>query len=200
MATRSLTMTEREKQLRQERDDLYNQYKEKDRELKAYRRTKESRVLEELNGKYKGKILRVKLFDFGLHPMNKRERLNDYRFVFVESITDIINEEVEIKGTIFDMFGDWTYLDLANHLGDESLYKADAKIYHTTNLRVNPEDVTLIDLDEFEGIFTQFDEAIWRMHNKFTDQVKLNSLHGAQNVEYEKAIEEYEKAINENNC
>jgi len=200
MATRSLTMTEREKQLKQERDDLYNQYKEKDRELKEYRRTKVSGVLDELNGKYKGKIIRVKLFDFGLHPMNKRERPNDYRIIFVESITDIINEEVQIKGTVLDMFRNSTYLDLANHLSDESLYKADARIYHTTNLRVDPEYITLIDLDKFEGIFTQFDEAIWNMHNKFTDQVKQNSLHGAQNVEYKKRIEEYEKAINENNC
>lgn len=173
-------MTEKEVQLRQERDDLYNKYKEKDRELKEYRRTKESRVLEELNGKYKGKIVRIKLFDLGMHAMNKRERLNDYRLVFVESITDIINEEVQIKGTVFDMFKDDTYIDLASHLSDESLNKADARMYHTTNLRVNPEYISLLDLDKFEGIFTQFDEAIWYMHNKFTEQ--------AQNVKYEKAI------------
>ena len=91
-------MTEKEAQLRKERDDLYNKYLLKDKELHEYRNKQESGALEELNKQYKGKIIQVRLWDRGLSPLNKREREGDYEIVFVEEVVHEYDSEIEIKG------------------------------------------------------------------------------------------------------
>lgn len=165
-------MTEKEAQLRKERDDLYKQYLQKDKELHEYRNEQESGALEELNKEYKGKIIQVRLWDRGLSPMNKREREEDKEIVFVEKVVRDYESEIEVKGTVFDLFGDTTYRDVADHIADTALDKITAKIYHTNQMRIPKEDLFLLSDDDVSGAIGEFDYAFEQMQHKFWRAVR----------------------------
>lgn len=169
-------MTEKEAQLRKERDDLYHQYLLKDKELHEYRNTQESGALEELNKKYKGQVIQVRLWDRGLSPLNKREREEDKEIVFVEKVVHEYDDEIEVQGTVFDLFGDTTYRDVADHIADSDLDKLTAKIYHTNQLRIPKEDIFSLSEDDVSGAIGEFDYAFEQMQHKF-----WKALRGEQN-------------------
>lgn len=165
-------MTEKEAQLRKERDKLYNQYLLKDKELHEYRNKQESGALEELNKQYKGKIIQVRLWDRGLSPLNKRERDGDYEIVFVEEVVHEYDTEIEIKGTVFDLFRDTTYRDVADHIADSDLDKITAKVYHTDQMRISKEDIFYLSDDGVSGAIGEFDYAFEQMQHKFWKAVR----------------------------
>ena len=165
-------MTEKEAQLRKERDDLYKQYLQKDKELHKYRNEQESGALEELNKEYKGKIIQVRLWDRGLSPMNKREREEDKEIVFVEKVVRDYESEIEVKGTVFDLFGDTTYRDVADHIADTALDKLTAKVYHTNQMRIPKEDIFRLSDDDVSGAIGEFDYAFEQMQHKFWKAVR----------------------------
>lgn len=165
-------MTEKEAQLRKERDDLYHQYLLKDKELHEYRNEQESGALEELNKQYKGKIIRVRLWDRGLSLMNKREREEDKEIVFVEKVVREYESEIEVKGTVFDLFGDTTYRDVADHIADTALDKLTAKVYHTNQMRIPKEDIFHLSDDDVSGAIGEFDYAFEQMQHKFWKTVR----------------------------
>lgn len=165
-------MTEKEAQLRKERDDLYNKYLLKDKELHEYRNKQESGALEELNKQYKGKIIQVRLWDRGLSLMNKREREGDYEIVFVEEVVHEYDTEIEIKGTVFDLFRDTTYRDVADHIADSDLDKITAKVYHTDQMRISKEDIFYLSDDDVSGAIGEFDYAFEQMQHKFWKAVR----------------------------
>ena len=165
-------MTEKEAQLRKERDDLYNKYLLKDKELHEYRNKQESGALEELNKQYKGKIIQVRLWDRGLSPLNKRERNEDYEIVFVEEVVHEYDTEIEIKGTVFDLFRDTTYRDVADHIADSDLDKITAKVYHTDQMRISKEDIFHLSDDDVSGAIREIDYAFEQMQHKFWKAVR----------------------------
>lgn len=165
-------MTEKEAQLRKERDDLYQQYLQKDKELHEYRNRQESGALQELNKQYQGKIIQVRLWDYGLSPNNKREREEDTEIVFVEKVVREYGNEIEVKGTVFDLFGDTTYRDVADHIADTALKKITAKIYHTNQLRIPKEDIFQLSDDDVSGAIGEFDYAFEQMQHKFWKAVR----------------------------
>lgn len=165
-------MTEKEAQLRKERDDLYQQYLQKYKELHEYRNRQESGALEELNKQYKGKIVHVRLWDCGLSPLNKREREEDMEIVFIEKVTHEYDSEIEIKGTVFDLFRDTTYRDVADHIADSDLDKITAKVYHTDQMRISKEDIFYLSDDDVSGAIGELDYAFEQMQHKFWKAVR----------------------------
>lgn len=165
-------MTEKEAQLRKERDDLFQQYLQKDRELHEYRNRQESGALEDLNKEYQGKIIQVRLWDYGLSTINKREREEDTEIVFVEEVVHEYDSEIEIKGTVFDLFRDTTYRDVADHIADSDLDKITAKVYHTTQMRIPKEDIFELSDDDVSGAISEFDYAFEQMQHKFWKAVR----------------------------
>ena len=165
-------MTEKEAQLRKERDDLYQQYLLKDKELHEYRNKQESGALEELNKQYKGTIIQVRLWDCGLSPLNKREREEDYEIVFVEEVVHEYDNEIVIKGTVFDLFRDTTYRDVADHIADSDLDKITAKVYHSNSMRISKEDIFQLSDDDVSGAIGEFDYAFEQMQHKFWKAVR----------------------------
>ena len=165
-------MTEKEAQLRKERDDLYQQYLLKDKELHEYRNKQESGAIEELNKQYKGKIVHVRLWDCGLSPLNKREREEDMEIVFIEEVVREYDNEIVINGTVFDLFRDTTYLDVADHIADSDLDKITAKVYHTTQMRIPKEDIFELSDDDVSGAIGEFDYAFEQMQHKFWKAVR----------------------------
>ena len=115
--------------LRKERDDLYQQYLKKDEEVHEYTRKQESSLLEDLNKECKSKIIQVRQWDYSLSPAGKREREDDYQIIFVEEVTNYnwLKNEMEITGTVLELFGDTTYLDVADHISDSDLEKFTVK-------------------------------------------------------------------------
>lgn len=167
-------MTEKEAQLRKERDDLYHQYLQKDKELHEYRNQQESGALDELNKEYQGQIIQVRQWDYGLSPMNKREREEDKQIVFVEKVTHEYDNEIEVKGTVLDLFGDTTYRDVADHIADTELDKLTVKIYHTNQLRVKKDDIWHLSEDDVSGMIGEFDYAYEQIQHKFWKAVRGN--------------------------
>ena len=167
-------MTEKEAQLRKERDDLYKQYLQKDRELHEYRNKEESGAIQELNKEYQGKIIQVRLWDRGLCHLNKREREEDKEIVFVEEVVREYDNEIEIKGTVLDLFGDTTYRDVADHIADTALGKLTVKIYHTNQLRIPKEDIFSLSEDDVSGMIGEFDYSYEQIQKKFWDAVRGN--------------------------
>lgn len=170
-------MTEKEANLRKERDELYQKYRAKEQELNEYRNEKNSGVLQELNKKYRSRILRIRMFDRGLSPLVKRERIQDFRFLLVKDVKSVYDDDVTFSGYVLDLFRESTYLDVANHLTDSQHAKCNMSYYNTDSLRVSVDEIDdSFDLDKFEGVFTQFDEVVWKLHNEFHDRAMLLSL------------------------
>lgn len=166
-------MTEIEEKLRKERDDLYNQYLKKDEELKEYIKKQEYSVLKELNESYKGEIIQVRQWDYELSPLKKRERENDKQIIFVDEVTNYnwLENEIEIKGTVLELFGDITYRDF-DRISDNRLIKGTVKIYHAKNMRVKRDDVWHISEDDVSGMIGEFDYTYERIQHKFWKAVR----------------------------
>lgn len=166
-------MTEIEEKLRKERDDLYNQYLKKDEELKEYIKKQEYSVLEELNESYKGEIIQVRQWDYELSPLKKRERENDKQIIFVEEVTNYnwLENEIEIKGTVLELFGDITYRDF-DRISDNGLLKCTVKIYHAKNMRVKRDDIWHISEDDVSGMIGEFDYTYDQIQHKFWKAVR----------------------------
>lgn len=144
----------------------------KDKELHEYRNKEESGAIEELNKKYKGQIIQVRLWDRGLSLMNKREREGDYEIVFVEEVVREYDTEIEVKGTVLDLFRDTTYRDVADHIADSELDKITAKVYHTDQMRIAKEDIFSLSDDDVSGAIGEFDYAFEQMQHKFWKAVR----------------------------
>lgn len=160
--------------LRKERDDLYQQYLKKDEEVHEYTRKQESSLLEDLNKECKSKIIQVRQWDYSLSPAGKREREDDYQIIFVEEVTNYnwLKNEMEITGTVLELFGDTTYLDVADHISDSDLEKFTVKIYRTNHLRVKRDDVWLLSEDDVSATFGEFDYAFEQIQDKFWKAVR----------------------------
>lgn len=160
--------------LRKERDDLYQQYLKKDKEVHEYTKKQESSLLEDLNKEYKSKIIQVRQWDYSPTPAGKREREDDYQIIFVDEVTSYnwLENEITINGTVLELFGDTTYLDVADHISDRDLEKFTAKIYRTNHLRVKRDDVWHISEDDVSGMISAFDYAFEQIQHKFWKAVR----------------------------
>lgn len=160
--------------LRKERDELYQQYLQKVEELHAYIKNQESGAIEELKEAYKGKIIQVRQWDYSLNPSgNRREREDDKQIIFVEEVTNYnwLENEIEITGTVLELFGDTTYQDF-DHLSDSDLDKLSVKIYHTKHMRVKRDDIWHISEDDVSGMIGEFDYKFEQIQHKFWKAVR----------------------------
>lgn len=166
-------MTETEEKLRKERDDLYNQYLQKDEELREYTKKQESVTVEALNEEYKGKIIQVCQWDYSLNPSIRREREEDKQIIFVEEVTAYkwFEKEIEIKGTVLELFGDTTYRDW-DHISDTELAKFTVKIYHTKHMRVKLDDIWRLSEDDVSGMIGEIDCSYEQIQHKFWKAVR----------------------------
>lgn len=160
--------------LRKERDDLYQQYLQKVEELHAYIKKQESGSIEKLNEEYKGKIIQVRQWDYSLNPSgDRREREDDNQIIFVDEVTNYnwLENELEIAGTVLELFSDTTYQDF-DYLSDSDLEKRNVKIYHTKHMRVKRADVYRISEDDVSGMIGEFDYAFEQIQHKFWKAVR----------------------------
>lgn len=170
-------MTEKEAQLRKERDDLYSQYLAKDKELRDYRNTAESGALKELNEKYAGKIYRVKLMEYGMSPLNTYERTEDFRCIYIEKITHDWGDRLAMHCSVFELLKETTHRNSASHIGDHGFEFGTVNVYHTSqfDLYLNElaEELTEEDL---EKIYERFDRHLAGLRDLFSSYVRKSKM------------------------
>ena len=138
---------ETEQRLRDERDQLQEQLRAKQKEYDDYRNSKQDSLRKELSDKYLGKIIRVKQFWRGMSPLNKVELVYNYYFFLVQDIKYRWNDSTEMIGKELIVKLDPDGFDIADHLIDREYQKADFSTCCQKLLRVDDEDI--------DGIYTE---------------------------------------------
>lgn len=173
-------MTEREKKLKEERETLYQLYKAKDRELEAYRKSEESRITEELNQKYKNKIIRERLIDRGLSVGDDRERSEDYRLIAVEKVNFKGNGFIQFSGSVIEMFVEETYVGITKHFLNDDVWEAHTSFYHCSQLNIDEDKIDgpyEIDDPRIEEWMSSFDGTLSVIRDRFITATERMGQH-----------------------
>jgi hypothetical protein len=134
-------MTEKEKKLREERDEARQNLEAKQKALDDYRNKEESGVLAELRKEFVGKIIRIRQYERGLSPMNKFERQYHYMWIHVRDVKHKFRDETEFSGEMLQLNLQPSNFDLADHLGDKEFTKVEMCCVLSEQLRVPDEDI-----------------------------------------------------------
>ena len=168
-------MTETEKRLIEEKEKLNSRLKEIDVELSDHRKREEVRICDELNKKFKNKIVRERLWDVGLSSGNKRERTEDYRLVLVENVNFQGRGFIQFTGKVFEMIREDTYLNSAKHIRHEEVFEAGTSIYHDTQINIYDEDLVgpyELDDPEINCWIDDFDSLVRSIRDEFSKAIK----------------------------
>ena len=168
-------MTETEKRLLEEKEKLNARLKEIDAELIDYRKSEEDRINDELNQKFKNKIVRERLWDVGLSSANRRERTEDYRLVLVEKVNFRGRGFIQFTGKVFEMVREDTYLNSAKHIRHEDVFEAGTSFYHDTQINIYDEDLLgpyELDDPEIKTWIDDFDSLVRSIRDEFGKVIK----------------------------
>lgn len=141
MLTDSRQVTEKENQLRAERDEAQKVLDAKQKALDDYRASEESGVVEELRKIFKGKIIRERQFERCLSPNMKFERQYHYKWIRVRDVKRKWREEIEFEGEVLELDLQPNNFDLADHLGDKQFTKVELSIVSSDYIRIYENEI-----------------------------------------------------------
>ena len=135
---------ETEQRLLLERNQLKIQLDEKQKEYDEYRRTKQDALKRELDGKYAGKIIRIRQHWRGITPSENAELLYNYYFLYVFETKYRWESESEFMGKILNIDMQPDGFNVADNLTCKEYNKMNMYTCGTKLCRVRDRDIEQI--------------------------------------------------------
>lgn len=139
--TESRQVTDKEKQLRAERDEAQKVLDAKQKALDDYRANEASGVVEEMRKIFKGKIIRERQFERCLSPNMKFERKYHYKWIRVRDVKRKWRDEITLDGEVLELDLQPSNFDLADHLSDKDFTKVEMSTVSSDCIRVYDNEI-----------------------------------------------------------
>lgn len=162
---------ETEERLRSERNTLKMQLDVKQKEYDEYRRTKQDKLKRELDGKYAGKIIRIRQHWLESTPLEDAERLYNYYFLYVVETKYRWESESEFLGKILNVRMQPDGFNVADNLSCKEYNKLNIYTCSAKLCRVKDRDIEQIyDRAEVIELLKRVKEAQDEMFKWFLEE------------------------------